>query len=108
MYPGKNLLFDGETELLTLPRMSLAGLAELGDRMSLIGKGLTVESAGALTDALWISLKRNYPALPRITVENGITVENYGVMIGLFVEVNDLRPKTTDEKTAEAGNPAAV
>lgn len=88
MVEGKEITLSGK--VYTLPPIPLIGMAKLGPRFSSIGKDFSEDSVGALADAIFFSLKRNYPEISRDLVEQNIDLTNLTEITTAFVEVNNL------------------
>lgn len=88
MVEGKEITLG--TDKYILPPIPLAGLSKLGDRLSLIGAGFTLEAVDAMIDGVWLSLLRNYPDIPRDVVEMNIDLLNQEGIFQAWVSVNRL------------------
>ena len=85
MVDGKEITLGGQK--YTLPPIPLSGLARLGDRIKTIG-GDDPDAIDALIDGVHISLRRNYPDIERVTVDNNIDPLNFAAVLEAFTAVN--------------------
>lgn len=99
---GEEITLGGAT--FTLPPLPLARLKHLG--VLLTGGDPSDPESGytdALTDAVYYSLRRNYPDISRELVEDNIDLVNFQDVLQKFMKVNNLNAKGEAGKQA---NPA--
>jgi hypothetical protein len=71
----------------TLPPIYLDGLSAMKERWKFVGQ-ISAEGAHAVVDAIYLSLKPDYPELTREQVNFGINRFNYGDIIAALYAVN--------------------
>lgn len=86
MVDGEEIILSGET--YTIPPIPLSGLAKIGAGLSAISAQITEESVTPLVDAVYHSLRRNYPEITRAVVDNGIDLKNVEAVLLAFQKVN--------------------
>lgn len=100
MVDGKSINLGGQDYVL--PPCPLSGLAKLGDRLKLIGTGMSEEAIESLTDGIFFSLRRNYPEIKREFVHDNIDLLNIHAVVDAFIAVNGFQKavEASGEQTA--------
>jgi len=107
MAETKDVKVQGEvitlgSEEYVLPPLPLIKMSSIKRLMS--GGDFTEdeEYVGSLVDAIYWSLKRNYPQMDRETVELNLDMANFQAVMDAFMKTNKMTPKAGAPATGEA------